>query len=240
MKQAEGAQRRGVLRAGKGRDVFLSTDEGRAWQIAHRLRHLPMVVVVDVRKAVQGGVTFRRGRNGMFIAPSLPLACLVNLQPAYQEQHSAGGFLIRRSTKGLEVCLVACRRRSGKSWEIAKGKMEPGETPLLTAIRELQEEMGFEAEMRMVEPLGMVRYAFTAPHKQVRLKAMHLFLLEATPTPVEFHPAQGEGIVAVEWVGLEEARKRIRHSSLRPVIRELCRRYTGRNPETVLLTNDPH
>jgi len=162
------------------------------------------------------------------MADMLPLSSLISLHEGYAEQHSAGGFLIREGPDGIELCLVSCRRRSGKSWEIAKGKMEPGETPAATAIRELQEEMGFEAEIRVVEALGMVRYAFTTPQKEVRLKAMHLFLLEASPCPESFSPAIDEGIVEVAWFPVSEARACVRHSSLRPVLRELDRRFGKR------------
>ena len=217
---------KGFLRAGKGQSVFLSANEGRTWQIAHRLKRDPFVIVVDVRRAIRDGVRFRRGRSGLYMADRLPLSCLINLQKGFKEQHSAGGFLVRDGQQGLELCLVACKRRSGKSWEIAKGKMEEGETPAATAIRELQEEMGFEADVRVVEALGMVRYAFTIPQREVRLKAMHLFLLKAEPCPVQFSPAEGEGIVEVAWFSVREARSRVRHASLRPVLRELEQRFS--------------
>jgi 8-oxo-dGTP pyrophosphatase MutT (NUDIX family) len=225
VKHAGLAKVRGELKAGKGNAVFLSSNESRTWRIAHRLRHEPMVIVVDVRRAVRDGVRFRRGKNGLYLADSLPFSCLISMHEGFKEQHSAGGFLVRQGENGMELCLVACRRRSGKSWEIAKGKMEAGETPAATAIRELQEEMGFEADVSVVEALGMVRYVFTTPNKEIRLKAMHLFLLKATPCPESFSPANDEGIVEVAWLPVSEARARVFHSSLRPVLRELDRRF---------------
>jgi 8-oxo-dGTP pyrophosphatase MutT (NUDIX family) len=187
-----------------------------------------MVIVVDVRRALRNGVRFRRGKNGIYLAEKLPFSCLISLQDGYAEQHSAGGFLVREGAQGMELCLVACKRRSGKSWEIAKGKMEAGETPAATAMRELKEEMGFEADMEVVEALGMVRYAFSTPQREIRLKAMHLFLLKATPCPEVFSPANAEGIVEVAWFPVSEARARVRHSSLRPILRELDRRFGKR------------
>ena len=87
--------------------------------------------------------------------------------------------------------------------------------------------MGFEADVRVTESLGMVRYVFSTPKKEVRLKAMHLFLMEASPSPETFSPAEGEGIVDVRWFPVSEARRLVRHSSLRPVLKELNRRYGG-------------
>ena len=221
------AVRTGVLKSSRGQDVFLSSDEARTWRVGHRLQEKPLVVVVDVRRAVREGVSFRKGRTGLYLAERLPVSCLVNLQKGFREQHSAGGFLVRRTGGRIEICLVSCKRRSGVSWEIAKGKMEPGETPAATAVRELQEEMGFEADVRVTESLGMVRYVFSTPKKEVRLKAMHLFLMEASPSPETFSPAEGEGIVDVRWFPVSEARRLVRHSSLRPVLKELDRRYGG-------------
>lgn len=228
----EAALRSGILKATRGQDVFLSPDEARTWRVGHRLQEKPLVVVVDVRRAVRDGVRFRKGRTGLYLVDKLPVSCLINLHEGFREQHSAGGFLARRVEGRFEVCLVSCKRRSGVSWEIAKGKMEPGETPGATAVRELQEEMGFEADVRVTESLGMVRYVFSTPKREVRLKAMHLFLMEATPCPVSFSPAEGEGIVDVRWFPVGEARRLVHHSSLRPVLRELDRRFgagaTGR------------
>ena len=229
--RAEQARKKGFLRAGKGQSVFLSSHEGRTWQVAHRLKRDPFVIVVDVRRALRDGVRFRRGRTGLYMAEKLPFSCLINLHKGFEEQHSAGGFLVRDGQRGLELCLVACKRRSGKSWEIAKGKMEEGESPAATAMRELQEEMGFQAKLSVVEPLGMVRYAFTTPQREVRLKAMHLFLLSAEPCPEDFFPAENEGIVEVAWFPVREARARVRHASLRPVLRELERRFAPEKPQ---------
>lgn len=229
VKYARQAKLRGELNAGKGNSVFLCADESRTWRIAHRLRHEPTVIVVDVRRAIRDGVVFSMGKNGLYLADALPFSCLISMHDGFAEQHSAGGFLVRQGEQGMELCLVACRRRSGKSWEIAKGKMEAGETPAGTAIRELQEEMGFSADIKVVEALGMVRYMFTTPKKEIRLKAMHLFLLEATPSPESFSPANDEGIVEVAWLPVSEARARVFHSSLRPVLKELDRRFGTRN-----------
>ena len=219
------AVRSGVLKPSRGKDVFLSPDEARTWRVGHRLQERPQVLVVDVRRAVRDGVRFRKGRTGLYLVERLPVSCLINLQKGFREQHSAGGFLVRRVHGRVEVCLVSCKRRSGVSWEIAKGKMEPGETPGATAVRELQEEMGFEAEVAVTESLGMVRYVFSTPKKEVRLKAMHLFLMEANPSPESFSPAEAEGIVDVRWFPVSEARRLVRHSSLRPVLKELDRRF---------------
>lgn len=55
----------------------------------------------------------------------------------------AGGIIIRRDGPGLAV-LIGRRRENGE-WRLPKGKIDPGETPEQTAIREIREETGIEA-----------------------------------------------------------------------------------------------
>lgn len=43
-------------------------------------------------------------------------------------------------------------------WDIPKGLVEPGETPLVAAVRELREETGLLADAEALRPLGVHRY----------------------------------------------------------------------------------
>ena len=54
--------------------------------------------------------------------------------------HSAGLLLFRRGADGLEVLLghpggPFWRQRQAGAWTIPKGGIDPGETPLQTAVR---------------------------------------------------------------------------------------------------------
>jgi RNA:NAD 2'-phosphotransferase (TPT1/KptA family)/8-oxo-dGTP pyrophosphatase MutT (NUDIX family) len=214
----------GSLSASRNRDLYLSRDEGAAWRVAHCMRKRPAVLVVDTQRLLSGGGNIRASKGGLFVAKSIRRGAVLNVHKGYAEQHSAGGILIRNGVSGVEFALVECQRKR-RTWEVAKGKIEPGESAVDAAMRELQEEMGFESKLTVVEDLGMVRYAFTIPGGAPRLKAMHLFLFEAEPMPVVFNTALDEGIMGVEWVSPQEAERRVVHSSLRPIMRMLANRY---------------
>ena len=121
--------------------------------------------------------------------------------------------------------MVACRRGKRVSWEIAKGKLETGESPQQAAIREMQEEMGFEGELEMVGDLGFVRYAFNVPDLGPRLKTLFVYVFEAQSSLTEFHPQRSEGIEEVRWFSVKQAGSLVPHPSLRPIFIRLSEQY---------------
>lgn len=58
--------------------------------------------------------------------------------PAVPTVRAAGGVLWRTAPGGTEVCLV--HRPRHDDWSLPKGKLEPGEHPLVGAVREVAEE----------------------------------------------------------------------------------------------------
>ncbi|MFT7521834.1 MAG: 8-oxo-dGTP pyrophosphatase MutT (NUDIX family), partial [Kiritimatiellia bacterium] len=147
---------------------------------------------------------------------------------------SAGGFPIRRDADGrMRIALIQVTRRSGVTWEVAKGKLEPGETPEATAVREVQEEMGLQTDLRVTRYLDTVRYGFLAPGGLPRLKSVYLYLMEALDPIHGFVPRGEEGISDVEWFTPDEAVKAVTHSSLQPVMRRM-RSLLEQGPHTPL------
>lgn len=219
--QLDRFRRQGMLSAGRGRRVFLSATEGQAWRVAHRFSRRPEVLFVDAGRARRSGVRIHRGRSGLYVADPIPMRHVLNLREGFREQHSAGGILVRQRHGRNELALVRCTRRSGSTWEIAKGKLELGENPEAAAIREVGEEMGIDATLSITQPLGMVRYGFQTPEGEPRLKSMYVYLMAADPVPERFDPARLEGICDVRWFPVQEACRRVTHPSLLQLVGQI-------------------
>jgi RNA:NAD 2'-phosphotransferase (TPT1/KptA family)/8-oxo-dGTP pyrophosphatase MutT (NUDIX family) len=211
----------GRLSAGSDRHVFLSADEAQAWRVAHRMTGgAPVVLYVDAARARRHGVKFfRNRRSGLHLSTAIPFGDILNLQPGFGEQVSAGGIPIVGRGGDTRMALIRVTRRSGTTWEVAKGKLEPGESPEQAAVREVQEEMGVTVGLGIKAHLGAVRYGFLAPGGLPRLKTVHLFLMEPLGAIESFTPATNEGIAAVRWFPLPEAVRAVTHPSLVPVVR---------------------
>lgn len=72
------------------------------------------------------------------------------------------------------VLLLGHATRSPR-WDIPKGRTDPGEAPLDTALRELREETGLLAPPAALHDLGRHRY--------LPAKALHLFAWRPDPLP---------------------------------------------------------
>ena len=91
--------------------------------------------------------------------------------PAYQPIEAAGAVLWREV--GGEELVALVHRPAYDDWSLPKGKARRGEHPLLVALREVQEETGFEGVLGV--PLPDQRY-----EKEGRPKVVHLHAMEAT------------------------------------------------------------
>ncbi len=226
-----GFTERGSLSNPGGNPVQLSRTEGQAWRVAHRHWEDPMVLFVDAARARRDGAHFERTRSGHFITESVPIRHVLNLREGFAEQASAGGFLVDWTTGAPRIALIRVCRRGGSTWEVAKGKIEPGEAPAQTAVREVREEMGLTADLAVRGALGTIRYGFCTPDGSPRLKTIYLYVLEAQEALEAFEPAAAEGIDDVRWFGLEEALASLAHPSLRDSIGRLLRALEERAAE---------
>jgi len=78
----------------------------------------------------------------------------------------------RTSVKGSEFALIKANGR----WSFPKGAMEKGETPEMTALREISEETGLPlGDLRMITALPSIEYAFRWEGRLV-FKTVHNFL----------------------------------------------------------------
>jgi 8-oxo-dGTP pyrophosphatase MutT (NUDIX family) len=115
-------------------------------------------------------------------------------------QFSAGGVVVRPKDGTYQVCLASRRTRRGDlAWGLPKGMVEPDEAPEATALREVREETGLEAEIRA--PLGTISYWFVWDGERIR-KKVAFFLMDAVGGDVSQHDQEME---EVRWFSLAEA-----------------------------------
>lgn len=108
------------------------------------------------------------------------------------------------------VPLIATRR--GERWGLPKGTVDHGETPEQTAIREIREETGLDAEV--VEHLGQIEYFFRAGGNLIQ-KEVDFFLMRHTGG--ELRPQLTE-IDDVRWFSIDEAIARESYESERQIL----------------------
>ncbi len=111
---------------------------------------------------------------------------------------SAGGVVVRGSDC---VVIVPTRRAANgaKVLALPKGHVDPGETPVQAAAREVREEAGVDAEY--VGDLGAVRYWYMRNGKRIA-KQVDFFLFTYAGGDVADHDHEVE---QARWMPLSEA-----------------------------------
>ncbi len=137
---------------------------------------------------------------------------------------SAGGVVHRMAGDLAEVLLV--HRRAPRLWALPKGTPDAGESILETALREVREETGIEAEAE--EPLGAITYFFVRDGTRYH-KTVHFFLMRPVGGDPELHDHEFD---EVRWFQLEEALQIMTHPTERDVVeRAALRLATGPGPQ---------
>jgi mutator protein MutT len=90
------------------------------------------------------------------------------------------------------ICQRPSHKRHGGLWEFPGGKLEPGETSLAGAGRELAEELGVS-----VRAVGEVLFSVADPGSD--------FVIEFVPTEIEGEPQRIEHS-DIRWLSLDEVR----------------------------------
>jgi ADP-ribose pyrophosphatase len=116
--------------------------------------------------------------------------------------HHPGGAAAVAVDAGGRVCLIRQFRHAagGWIWELPAGKLEPHESPLATARRELLEETGCSA--RLWSALGA---CLSSPG--VFTETVHLFLARELEPGALAHEASE--LIEVRWLDLEAACARV-------------------------------
>lgn len=130
------------------------------------------------------------------------------------EHTHAGGVVVRQAGDRREFLLVRARRSD--AWVFPKGHVEDDEDLEQTAVREVGEEAGVEAEV--VRQVGVTE--FRAGRE--RVSAVYFVMRYRGETPIN------EGRKR-RWCDFQEARERLSYDNLREIL-ELAKEALGGGP----------
>lgn len=132
-------------------------------------------------------------------------------------QVSAGGVAYRRAADGAQAEVALVRVGPKNRWQLPKGIVDAGESPELTAIREVREEAGIDT--RFIAPVEVIEYWYVGDDRDGRRvrfhKFVHFFLLEYQGGDVSDHDFEVE---ESRWVALSAAERMLAFSSEQKVL----------------------
>lgn len=122
--------------------------------------------------------------------------------------HAAGAVLWRENSKAaIEIAVV--HRPHHDDWSLPKGKLDPGETKPIAAVREITEETGFSAVLERF---------LTSVHYHVRGQPKIVDYFSARADQGRFVP--NEEVDELRWVSPEEAKTLLSYDSDVSVVHE--------------------
>jgi len=144
-------------------------------------------------------------------------------KPVKANIFAAGAVLWRKSPDNpdeIEIALI--HRPKYEDWSFPKGKLDPGETAVVAALREVQEETGIRG--RLGRHLGALTYPIPG-HR--RLKRVEYWAAEVRDG--EF--AANSEVDEMRWLPVSEVADELSY----PMDRRMLRRFTAQPPDTATL-----
>lgn len=139
---------------------------------------------------------------------------MISNRPRPQIEVSAGGLVLSKTDPSL-VALISHKNRGGRAdWCIPKGHVESGEDLAQTAVREVGEETGIQAEV--VEKLGEISYSFKIGAQRIK-KTVHHFLLRQTGGDLSSEMDPTGEVIEAKWFKLDELEDILAHENERRV-----------------------
>lgn len=126
------------------------------------------------------------------------------------EETSAGGLVL--DSQHRAAVIGRTNAHGNLSWSLPKGHLEEGESLEAAAIREVSEETGIAG--RVVAPLGVIDFYFTAEGQRIH-KTVHHYLLLAEGGELNSDDAE---VDAVAWVPLDQLTDRLAYADERRLI----------------------
>lgn len=126
-----------------------------------------------------------------------------------QVQFAAGGIVWDKKGEGRRLAVV--HRPKYDDWSLPKGKVDPGEEIAQTALREVQEELGIDADFG--DFAGTVHY----PLASGRIKVVLYWHMVKRAGESKFQP--NREIDAIEWLPAKDAIKKLTHEVEKDLLR---------------------
>src|SRR5512146_1891157 len=131
-----------------------------------------------------------------------------------KDQISAGGVAFRHADSQVQVVIVSVK--PSLRWQLPKGLVDPGETPEITAVREVREEAGIETDL--LELIETIEYWYRSVRggEPVRYhKFVHFYLLAYRSGDVSQHDYE---VAEARWVTPKQALEMLAFESERSVV----------------------
>jgi 8-oxo-dGTP pyrophosphatase MutT (NUDIX family) len=138
-----------------------------------------------------------------------------------RRESSAGGVVVRGDPGREQVAVIVPKRRAADGTRVLglpKGHVDPGETPLQAATREVHEEAGIVAAP--LGELGEVQYRYRRGGRTVG-KSVVFFLFRYVSGETSDHDHE---IEQARWIDLSEARSALTYAGEREIIERALER----------------
>ena len=130
------------------------------------------------------------------------------------DQISSGGVAFRWKDSDPEIAIVHMKPKL--RWQLPKGIVDPGESPQVTAVREVREEAGVETDL--IKLIETIEYWYRSIKygKPIRFhKFVHFYLMKYRSGEVSDHDHEVE---EARWVSFDEALEMLDFKSERDVV----------------------
>lgn len=175
-----------------GKPVFLTTTEGMRELGIQPAKNIHVAYYIGKKKVIKQYLDLL-DKNQAIEAIVLYCDRLDELWTDFQEcftlQEAAGGYVLNERSE----LLVFFRRGS---WDMPKGKIDPGETPEQAAVREVQEETGL-VHLTLGAFLGHTYHTFESKGKRILKKT---WWYRMTTSDLDLIPQTEEDIEEIRWV----------------------------------------
>ena len=123
------------------------------------------------------------------------------------------------------IAIIARLNRAGRlEWCLPKGHVEPGETLVETAVREVEEETGILG--RALVTLGTIDYWFSTPSHRIH-KMVHHYLLEALGGEITIEKDPDHEAIDARWFRLERVHEQLTFPNERRIAQMAWMRLAG-------------